>query len=572
MKIHMVKKGDTLFELAQKYNVELDAIIALNPQIEDPNKIDVGMKVKIPTHPQPLEPPSSHHAFKHIVKQGDTLWKLGKAWDVPLALMIKANPQLKNPNVLMTGDIVYIPKVEHVHDHTHMGAPAAPSAPAPTPAPTSTSVPTPLPTIIPAPAPSAQVEEPTPTSMTAPTPDILNLFMPQDGVEAPEISLGQITQGEESPFINQNLFQNLPQMETATGDITDQQKTAMPDIWSGSKPAEMQAPSFGDLNEPYQATKHPFEQFQLKATEVFAFPSQPEDTFATTAMQPPMMPAMMDNCMGGQMMPGQMMPSQMMPGHMMPSQAMSGHIMPDQMMPGYMMPSPMMPTHMMPQNNCQPSFMPQMNAPWCMPHHMHMHPAPMPYAQPMPASPFPQAQLAGQQSGSGGCGCGCSGEKDMPGGMEPWNASPNPYNQAPALNNPYFQSPLAAPCPPIMMANTCYPMPADYYGGMPQYGTLPAHNMPYPMPYESPRLPEQAQIHQWTGQTAQMGQEGEQVEEEAARDSSTDKKAARGTGKSGGSTRKAKTSGSVSTNTYLRQQAIPKPRTEFKPNLPWINT
>nr|WP_232231527.1 LysM peptidoglycan-binding domain-containing protein [Paenibacillus sp. HW567] len=44
------------------------------------------------------------------MKQGDTLWKLSKAWGVTLKDMIDANPQLKNPNVLMVGEVVNIPK------------------------------------------------------------------------------------------------------------------------------------------------------------------------------------------------------------------------------------------------------------------------------------------------------------------------------------------------------------------------------------------------------------------------------------------------------------------------------
>ncbi|WP_366293809.1 LysM domain-containing protein [Paenibacillus sp. AN1007] len=56
MKIHMVKKGDTLYLLSQKYNVALDKLIAANPQIADPDKLDIGMKVKIPTQPVTPKP------------------------------------------------------------------------------------------------------------------------------------------------------------------------------------------------------------------------------------------------------------------------------------------------------------------------------------------------------------------------------------------------------------------------------------------------------------------------------------------------------------------------------------
>ncbi|TDF97656.1 LysM peptidoglycan-binding domain-containing protein [Paenibacillus piri] len=123
MKIHMVKKGDTLYDIANKYNVELDKLIAFNPQIADPNVIEVGMKVKIPTGTKPATPPGDY-LYKHVVVQGDTLWKLGKAWNVPLQNMIEANPQLKNPNVLMTGEIVFIPKMkqptaQHPENYPH---------------------------------------------------------------------------------------------------------------------------------------------------------------------------------------------------------------------------------------------------------------------------------------------------------------------------------------------------------------------------------------------------------------------------------------------------------------------
>ncbi|WP_188890301.1 LysM peptidoglycan-binding domain-containing protein, partial [Paenibacillus radicis (ex Gao et al. 2016)] len=110
MKIYVVKQGDTLYFISQKHNVSIEEILKLNPTITNPDALDVGTKLKIP---------SSHGGgvgdimHQHVVKQGDTLWKLSKAWGVPLADMIKANPQLKNPNVLLTGEIVNIPKAGH---------------------------------------------------------------------------------------------------------------------------------------------------------------------------------------------------------------------------------------------------------------------------------------------------------------------------------------------------------------------------------------------------------------------------------------------------------------------------
>ncbi|WP_419872198.1 LysM peptidoglycan-binding domain-containing protein [Candidatus Pristimantibacillus sp. PTI5] len=116
MRIHIVKKGDSLYLIGQKYNVSLEEILKLNPGITNPDAIEVGMKLKIPSGHTGGSGGGMDIMHQHIVKQGDTLWKLSKAWGVPLASMIKANPQLKNPNVLLTGEVVNIPKVNAMDD------------------------------------------------------------------------------------------------------------------------------------------------------------------------------------------------------------------------------------------------------------------------------------------------------------------------------------------------------------------------------------------------------------------------------------------------------------------------
>jgi len=111
LKIHMVRNGESLFSLAEKYNVHPDALLSLNPQINSPEQLVPGIRVKIPIAPSPLEIPPAEYLDEYVVKQGDTLWKLSKAWNVPLKALIAVNPQLRNPNVLLDGEIVYIPKL-----------------------------------------------------------------------------------------------------------------------------------------------------------------------------------------------------------------------------------------------------------------------------------------------------------------------------------------------------------------------------------------------------------------------------------------------------------------------------
>ncbi|GAA0294977.1 morphogenetic protein associated with SpoVID [Gracilibacillus halotolerans] len=48
MKIHVVQDNETLWTISQKYGVSLDAIIAANTQIANPDMIMPGMKIRIP--------------------------------------------------------------------------------------------------------------------------------------------------------------------------------------------------------------------------------------------------------------------------------------------------------------------------------------------------------------------------------------------------------------------------------------------------------------------------------------------------------------------------------------------
>jgi nucleoid-associated protein YgaU len=54
--IYVVKKGDTMSKIANKFDVTVDQLLAANPQIKNPNKISIGDEVTIPVPEADAEP------------------------------------------------------------------------------------------------------------------------------------------------------------------------------------------------------------------------------------------------------------------------------------------------------------------------------------------------------------------------------------------------------------------------------------------------------------------------------------------------------------------------------------
>ena len=56
MKIHIVKKGENLWEIARKYNMDLQDLIEANPQLKNPDQLELGTKIIIPLGKYVSEP------------------------------------------------------------------------------------------------------------------------------------------------------------------------------------------------------------------------------------------------------------------------------------------------------------------------------------------------------------------------------------------------------------------------------------------------------------------------------------------------------------------------------------
>lgn len=97
LRIHIVQKGDTLWDIAKKYGVDFEELKSMNTQISSPDMIMPGMKIKVPgtakhvkketqkkeqvktpykevpIHPQPVIQPDDHKKKKEVQIESPSL-------------------------------------------------------------------------------------------------------------------------------------------------------------------------------------------------------------------------------------------------------------------------------------------------------------------------------------------------------------------------------------------------------------------------------------------------------------------------------------------------------------------
>ena len=144
--VYEVVQGDTLFTIAEKFKVDLFALIAIN-NLDPAQPIDIGDKLTIPGPDTQLPtdtpiPLSMRRGtlIEYIVKPGETLAIIADKFNSTVDDIVKEN-KIDNPNAIQAGTKLQVPVnlVTPVPTNTPGPSPTPPPSATLSPSPTSTS-------------------------------------------------------------------------------------------------------------------------------------------------------------------------------------------------------------------------------------------------------------------------------------------------------------------------------------------------------------------------------------------------------------------------------------------------
>ncbi len=105
--LYTVRAGDNLFNLANRFNTTVDDILDANPGLVRP--IRVGQVICIPVPAPTTTPIPCPGGRLYTIRVGDTLFSIARRFNVSANDILDANPLITDPNFLRVGQIICIP-------------------------------------------------------------------------------------------------------------------------------------------------------------------------------------------------------------------------------------------------------------------------------------------------------------------------------------------------------------------------------------------------------------------------------------------------------------------------------
>ncbi len=108
----IIKRGDTLSELAIEYGTTVDRLVELN-NIANPNLIFAGSTLLVPIND------GKKQSVTYTVKKGDTLSSIAKKYGITVSQIVNIN-NIKHPNLIYVGQVLTIPTETNINDIGHI--------------------------------------------------------------------------------------------------------------------------------------------------------------------------------------------------------------------------------------------------------------------------------------------------------------------------------------------------------------------------------------------------------------------------------------------------------------------
>ncbi|MDM7938584.1 MAG: LysM peptidoglycan-binding domain-containing protein [Cyanobium sp. CZS 48M] len=127
---HVVKSGETLSEIAERYGVSVQKLMQLN-SIKDADLVKAGTKLKLPDGAKtaPRAGSGSSGAGSHTVSAGETLWEIAERYGLSVQKLMELNG-LKDADLVQVGQRLKVPKAKSASAPAKPATPAKPAAPA----------------------------------------------------------------------------------------------------------------------------------------------------------------------------------------------------------------------------------------------------------------------------------------------------------------------------------------------------------------------------------------------------------------------------------------------------------
>ncbi len=123
---YTVQSGESLTKIAERFDITVEKLLSVNPLITNPNVILSGQVITLPAGrgEGTVKTPAGRIFYwrleqngsmidgserYYLVRGGDNLTKIAKAYDITLEKLLSVNPQIDDPNMLFGGELVRIP-------------------------------------------------------------------------------------------------------------------------------------------------------------------------------------------------------------------------------------------------------------------------------------------------------------------------------------------------------------------------------------------------------------------------------------------------------------------------------